>query len=670
MKKLNLFIFLGIFIIILGIVFIVNASLLNNQEDNLETGNNSNEIKIVNAWHLDSNRAIISNIFEELKERDDIWSEKIYSKEAIRIEFEKPLDKNKDITVYARSESNNSRLEVYEKDSDKLIADFGLINENKKYQIYLNNLVGEQDTFDLKVVGGDAWIEFDYVIDPVTVYQFAPVSACAKTTYATYQTTTFVTGQTGCQEDKVKITASVATDLLLGYLNGTGYTTATNVTGQATGNEINMKSKNTAATGNITLVEVFPNNGTIISTLSSYTFAMTANTAYVITDLSMLNGTISQGNTFGILISISPVGNSQLETKFGAYDSITKRNIANVNEVSILPNVTALNYPTNNSYLNTNSIDFNFTASSELAFTNCSLYGDFGGTWAVNQTLLSPSINNGAVTNFTPISLSDGSYNWNVLCHDAQISPQSDWFDVNYTITFDSTNPLIDYGTGTAVDYANLTQSNVYVNVSVTETNEDTITFNLYNSSGLINSTSSTLGSRTINWTGLADGTYTYNVTANDSAGNSNSTSTRTITLDTTPPTITVVSPTNNSYFNSVNVSFNVSLNEEGSSCLFSLDDATNVTMTKFNTTYFNYPQTSLSEATHNITFSCNDTFNFLTTTDKYFFVVDTTSPNLTLNSPDDGAIVSGNNMILNSSVSDNRDEIIVKIYGGDRNNF
>ena len=48
-----------------------------------------------------------------------------------------------------------------------LIAEFNLIINDSYNTIYLTNLTGEQDTFDLRIVGGS--IEFDHIIDPTTV---------------------------------------------------------------------------------------------------------------------------------------------------------------------------------------------------------------------------------------------------------------------------------------------------------------------------------------------------------------------------------------------------------------------------------------------------------------------------------------------------------------------
>jgi len=74
----------------------------------------------------------------------------------------------------------------------------------------------------------------------------------------------------------------------------------------------------------------------------------------------------------------------------------------------------------------------------------------------------------------------------------------------------------------------------------------------LYNSTGQVNSTTYTDGTRTINWTSLPDGTYTYNVTVIDIAENSNTTSTRTLTLDTTNPTASPSCTPSSVYVNDV----------------------------------------------------------------------------------------------------------------------
>lgn len=129
--------------------------------------------------------------------------------------------------------------------------------------------------------------------------------------------------------------------------------------------------------------------------------------------------------------------------KSGGHDAVTwyvDTVELRVVETDTLPNITSLDYPPNNNYLNNGiSLDFNFTVQDDTGFTNCTLYGNWSGGWHANQTIT--NINNGSVTNFTSISLLNGTYIWNVWCFDNATTPQSDWFDSNYTLTVDTISP-------------------------------------------------------------------------------------------------------------------------------------------------------------------------------------------------------------------------------------
>ncbi len=121
-------------------------------------------IIITNAEHLSPSREFISDIYNEVKELDDIWSEKISEGDYVRITFEIPLDNTRDITLYPRIISGNPVIEVYEKDSTEKIAEFNPLTNNNYNKVYLTNLQEIQDTFDLRIVGGN--VEFDHIIDP------------------------------------------------------------------------------------------------------------------------------------------------------------------------------------------------------------------------------------------------------------------------------------------------------------------------------------------------------------------------------------------------------------------------------------------------------------------------------------------------------------------------
>jgi len=121
-------------------------------------------IFITKAEHLNENRDLIGDIYGEVKGRDGVWSEEILDGHYVRVMFERKLDFSKDITIYARS-SNGGGVEVYEKDGIEKIADFGAIGADEEYKVLLDGLVGEQDVFDLKIVGGS--VEFDWIVDPL-----------------------------------------------------------------------------------------------------------------------------------------------------------------------------------------------------------------------------------------------------------------------------------------------------------------------------------------------------------------------------------------------------------------------------------------------------------------------------------------------------------------------
>ena len=121
-------------------------------------------IKITDALHLDSNKIFISNIYNSVKDLDNLWSETIHNKEYVRVTFESNLTSNNDITVFPRIVSGNPIIEVYEKDENDLIASFDNLINNEYNKFYLTNLQNSQDTFDLKILGGS--VEFDHIIDP------------------------------------------------------------------------------------------------------------------------------------------------------------------------------------------------------------------------------------------------------------------------------------------------------------------------------------------------------------------------------------------------------------------------------------------------------------------------------------------------------------------------
>lgn len=118
--------------------------------------------------------------------------------------------------------------------------------------------------------------------------------------------------------------------------------------------------------------------------------------------------------------------------------------------------VVALDDPQNAVNIGEGSVIFNFTAQDQN-LENCSLYGDFNGSFHFNQTItVQDTLNNDAQSSFSPIFLSVGFYTWNILCYDiadnAAFAPQN--YTINITppdltvtsqgIIFDNNDPLED----------------------------------------------------------------------------------------------------------------------------------------------------------------------------------------------------------------------------------
>ncbi len=115
----------------------------------------------------------------------------------------------------------------------------------------------------------------------------------------------------------------------------------------------------------------------------------------------------------------------------------------------------------------------------------------------------------------------------------------------NITIEInDTTRPSsIEFQDPTPANFANLSQQNIEFNVTAADNwNISAILLEVFNATGdLLNSSVSGANASTyyLNFSFLTvEGTYTINATVNDTAGNVNSTSSRTVTLDRTNPTV------------------------------------------------------------------------------------------------------------------------------------
>jgi len=136
----------------------------------------------------------------------------------------------------------------------------------------------------------------------------------------------------------------------------------------------------------------------------------------------------------------------------------------------------------------------------------------------------------------------DGNYSFIVQAVNATDKENS---TENFWMVVDTSIPFLVYNSNTETASSGADRDWIFVNVTATDPNNvsSKLTFSLYNSSGLVNQTQLSYNifniNNTINWTGLVNAAYTFNVTANDSATNENSTTSRTFYLDGGAPTAT-----------------------------------------------------------------------------------------------------------------------------------
>lgn len=129
----------------------------------------------------------------------------------------------------------------------------------------------------------------------------------------------------------------------------------------------------------------------------------------------------------------------------------------------------------------------------------------------------------------------------------------------------------------------------------------------------------------------LGEGQHSIFFNCTDLSSVMETSSTEYFTVDTIGPQITIQSPSNSTYI--TNPWFNVTLDESGLLCSYSLDGALYVGMSSDNDIDF-YNLSSVSDGSHSIRFSCTDLASNINTTDLIYFTLDTTGPQITVNSP------------------------------------
>ncbi len=606
-------------------------------------------IVIIKAVHLDSDRNFISDIYEEVKELDDVWSEEIPEDDYVRVTFEIPLDSLRDITLYPRTISGNPKIEVYEVNQTELIAEFTTINDNQYNKVYLTNLVGEQDTFDLRVVTGT--IIFDHIIDPDTG-RVSPSSVSDGSNACDGMNDVLAddTGYGYCDKGKDHYVLYDSFGLVAAgcdSVDGILIECKDCYVESGKAQDFEVRASCDAGSSWSNWMEFTPNLQEESDTLVSY------GGSSEMWGLSCACSDFDTNDRFRIHViqqdTAGDEGKAYMDwlpatiyySEAAADVESPKWQNPSVNDSTPNPGTTVrhnINW-TDNTALNYATLEVNSSGTCDTAanVTNTTLSGS--SQWA-NLSWQVPNACEGKTIGWKQYANDTGSpSNWNVT--DLQ------------TYTVQNVAPTITLPVYTnATKYKN-TQSMIF-NVSVIDTGIGA-SYCAINVAGNSNQTVAVSGgwcNGSYALTGIGDGNKTINAYANDTLGNTALNNSYVVWVDSTDPTITHDSPANSTYFNYAPY-FNGTCSDSG----VGLDSIyTNLTEypTVDTSSPYNFTNTSsLTEGIYSVRINCNDSVNNTATSD-FYFTFDVTSPTSTINQPSNDSTTSDNTPDIRITLTDN----------------
>ncbi|MCX6774328.1 MAG: S8 family serine peptidase, partial [Candidatus Micrarchaeota archaeon] len=271
----------------------------------------------------------------------------------------------------------------------------------------------------------------------------------------------------------------------------------------------------------------------------------------------------------------------------------------------------------NNSYSQTPFVTVYFVPKDNVDNNiTCNVYVDGALNYSVNAT-------NSTQQNYTT-SYNDSAHTTSVTCIDDAFNSVSSG---TTAFTVDTINPAISFVAPTT-NSTSSPNNYIQVNVSASDANLANFVVRVYNaSSGALLRNVTLNSSAFYNFTGLGNGTYLFNATAYDRAGNMNKTETRNVTIDTIAPVLAIISPTARIY-NSSSVLVNLSASDSTLDTVWFYNGTANETYT------VGTPVTrAFTQGQHTLTAWANDTLGHVTTA-NVTFTVDTTNPAIGIASP------------------------------------
>jgi hypothetical protein len=267
-----------------------------------------------------------------------------------------------------------------------------------------------------------------------------------------------------------------------------------------------------------------------------------------------------------------------------------------------------INSPTTNSFSTNTGLDVTYTVTS-VTLDSC-WYNDNSGS---NTTLTS-------CANITSVTWDEGEHNVTIYANDTNGESTA-----TVTFTVDTINPT--FAIQSPIDNSYTTNSTIHITYSSSDTNSESC---WYSNDSLADNT--TLADCNTNITSLtwSEGQHTVYIWTNDSAGNLNSSSV-TFTIDTITPSLSISTPTNNTFSNDTNLNVNYSASDTNlESCWYANDSlTTNTTLSNC----ANLTGIEWSEQQHTVYLWVNDSAGNQNQTDVTF-TTDTSSLIINISTP------------------------------------
>ena len=292
---------------------------------------------------------------------------------------------------------------------------------------------------------------------------------------------------------------------------------------------------------------------------------------------------------------------------------------------SSAPNIT-LNRPQNNDTVYGGFAIFNWTAYDNLdpvLMCNLTLDGSLNKT-----NIASP---NGQSVNVTVMIPNETSHLWNVTCVDdsgnRNTSATWNFSSINaptVTLTFPKANEILNFSQNINFTYIPASSNSLSIARFFLNGNENQTTPN------------PSRGVENYFYLNLSDGIYNWSVSITDNMSLNGSSETRSFTVDTTPPIVTIITPTQGQTVNNNNVTFTFNVTDNvasfvnctvyvgGTTEWSNINASSGATITRYKT---------LFDGGYNWSVSCLDRANNTNSYQLINFTVDA-PPNITINFP------------------------------------